>query len=64
MYKLTLEYIKEDGILPKGFTRFVTLENKDKFNQYLSVLNTSSWKVLYIDNIETKPIRYLNRASV
>lgn len=65
MYKLTLEYIREgNNILPKGFIRYVTIEDKNKFNTYMGVLNTNSWKILSIDVIETKPIRYLNRASV
>lgn len=63
MYKLTLEYIKEGGILPKGFIRYVTIEDKNKFNTYMGVLNTNSWKILSIDVIETKPIKYLNRVN-
>lgn len=62
MYKLTIEYRKEGGFLPKGFIRYVSFEDTDKFNNYLGILNTNSWKVLSIDVIETKPIRYLNRA--
>jgi len=61
MYKLTIEYIKEGGVLPKGFIRCISLENKDNFNIYITQLNTNSWKVLSIDCIETKPIKYLNR---